>query len=324
MYSRIVVLDGYTLNPGDISWGAFEALGELTVHDRTPADAVAQRAAGAPVVLTNKTALDGPTLAKLPALRYIGVLATGYNVVDVPAAHAQGIAVTNVPAYSTESVAQHGIGLMLELARRTGQHAQAVRDGHWSTAEDFCFALGPVIELNSRTLGIIGLGRIGLATARIAAAMGMKIIAFSRSGGKGRDLQGLDITFVSLEELLATADVVSLHSPLSPQTHHLINADRLAMMKPTAFIINTARGQLIDNQALADALNDGRIAGAGLDVLDVEPPAADNPLITAANCVITPHLGWYALEARQRLMAVAAANLKAYLDGQPQNVVKPA
>jgi len=323
MSTRIVVLDGYTLNPGDISWAGFEQLGKLEVHDRTSASQVVQRASGAQMVLTNKVPLPGDVQAKLPDLKYIGVLATGYNVVDINAASQHGITVTNVPAYSTQSVAQHGIALLLELARRIGQHAAAVREGQWSKSADFCFSLGPITELTDKTFGVIGLGKIGIATARIAAAMGMKIIAASVSGAGAREVPGLDVTFVSLDELFASSDVISLHCPLSPKTEKLINADRLSKMKRSAFLINTARGQLIDNHALADALNAGRIAGAGLDVLDIEPPPADNPLINAKNCIITPHLAWYSLEARTRLMDIASSNVKAWLAGSPVNVVNP-
>jgi glycerate dehydrogenase len=323
MAIRIVVLDGYTLNPGDISWAGFEKLGQLEVHDRTPASQIVERAASAQVVLTNKVPLNADSLSKLPDLKYIGVLATGYNVIDIAAAHQRGVTVTNVPAYSTESVAQHGISLLLELARRTGQHAQAVREGQWSKSADFCFALGPITELSGKTFGVVGMGKIGIATARIAAAMGMKIIAASVSGAGPRPVPGLDVSFVSLDELFATSDVVSLHCPLTPKTDKLINADRIAKMKPSAFLVNTARGQLIDNQALADALNQGRLAGAGLDVLDIEPPPASNPLIGAKNCVITPHLAWYSIEARIRLMQIATSNLEAYLAGKPVNVIKP-
>lgn len=323
MSTSIVVLDGHTLNPGDISWNAFKAQGNIIVNERTPVDQIVQRVGEATCVLTNKVPLSAGTLAKLPKLKYIGVLATGYNVIDINAAAAQGITVTNVPSYSSDAVGQHAMGLLLELARKIGQHAAAVRQGQWSTSQDFCFSLGPIVELNGKTLGVIGLGRIGLSFAKIAAAMGMKIIAASSSGRTDRDTQGVDVTWVSQDELFAQSDVISLHCPLTPTTEHLINAARLATMKPSAFLINTARGQLIDNQALADALNAGRLAGAGLDVLDQEPPPASNPLIGAKNCVTTPHLAWYAKESRARLMDIAASNLKAYLDGKPVNVIKP-
>lgn len=321
MSTPIVVLDGHTLNPGDLSWQPLEKLGSVTVHDRTPADQIVARAKDATIVFTNKVPLAADTLAQLPRLKYIGVLATGYNVVDIKAAAARGITVTNIPAYGTLSVAQHAMGLLLELTRRIGLHSRAVAQGQWSASKDFCFSLAPLTELNGKTMGILGLGRIGLSFARIAQAMDMKIIAASLSGRTDRDTDGVDVSWVSLDELFAQCDVLSLHCPLTPQTEHLVNQDRLSQMKPTAFILNTARGQLIDNQALADALNHGRIAGAGLDVLDVEPPPADNPLIGAKNCVITPHLAWYAQESRQRLMGIAASNLEAFMQGKPVNVV---
>lgn len=325
MSTSIVALDGHTLNPGDISWAKFKALGNLTVHERTPNDTneIVKRIGDASCVLTNKVPLSADTLSKLPGLKYIGVLATGYNVIDVTKASAQNVTVANVPTYSSDAVGQHAMGLLLELARKIGMHSQAVSQGQWSTSPDFCFSLGPIVELNGKTLGVIGLGRIGLSFAKIAAAMGMKIIAASSSGRTDRDTQGVDVTWVSQDELFAQSDVITLHCPLTPSTEHLVNAKRLATVKPSAFLINTARGQLIDNQALTDALNQGKLAGAGLDVLDQEPPPADNPLLNAKNCVITPHLAWYAKESRARLMDIAANNLKAFLDGSPVNVIKP-
>lgn len=323
MSSKIVVLDGFTLNPGDLSWQPLQSLGDLTVHDRTPADQIVARAKDAPIIFTNKVPLTAETLAQLPNLRYIGVLATGYNVVDINAAAQRGVTVTNIPTYGTLSVAQHAMGLLLELTRQTGLHSRAVAKGQWSQSKDFCFSLAPMFELNDKTLGVLGLGRIGLAFAKIAQAMEMNIIAASLSGKTDRDTQGVNITWVSMDELFTQADVLSLHCPLSPRTEKIINAQRLAQMKQSAYIINTARGQLIDNHALADALNESRIAGAGLDVLDTEPPAPDNPLIGARNCVITPHLAWYARESRQRLMGIAASNLQAFLQGKPVNIVAP-
>jgi glycerate dehydrogenase len=325
MSTSIVVLDGYTLNPGDLSWKSFEQQGNLTVHERTPADQIIARAKDAPAVLTNKAPLSAATLRQLPELKYIGVLATGYNIVDIQAAAEQGVTVTNVPSYSSESVAQHAMALLLELARGIGLHSQAVRDGQWGASKDFCFSLSPIVELNGKTMGIIGLGRIGVALGKIAAAMGMNIIATSSSGRTAKHVDGLPVKWVQMDELFKQSDVISLHCPLTPQTEHLVNAPRLAMMKPTAFVLNTARGQLIDNQALADALKQGRLAGAGLDVLASEPPDPKDPktnaLIEAPNCVITPHLAWYARESRQRLMSIASDNLKAFLAGQPQNVI---
>ncbi|MEE9211723.1 MAG: D-2-hydroxyacid dehydrogenase [Phycisphaeraceae bacterium] len=321
MARRIVVLDGYTLNPGDIDWGPFEAIGQVTVHDRTADDQIVCRAAGAACVLTNKTPLSAHMLAQLPQLRYIGVLATGYNIVDVEAANQRNIVVTNVPTYGTDSVAQHATALLLELARRVSIHNRAVHEGKWSTSADWCFALAPITELTGLTLGVVGLGRIGLAVARIAAAMGMNIIAFDTHQLSPNELDGLQIEYKSIDEVFSESDAISLHCPLTDQTHHLVNAERLAMMKPTAVLINTSRGPLVDNDALARALRDGTIGGAGLDVLDVEPPAADNPLIGLPNCIITPHLAWYAQAARKRLMNIAAENLKAFVRGNPINVV---
>ncbi len=320
MSTRIVCVDGFTLNPGDLSWQPFEALGALSVYDRSTPAEVLTRAAGASCVLTNKVPFDAATIAALPDLRYIGVLATGYNIIDTAAADARGIVVTNVPAYSTDSVAQHTISLLLELARRNAVHDEAVRRGQWATCPDFCFALTPIVELTGKTLGIVGLGQIGLAVARIAAAMGMRIAAFSRNPERV-DTAGLDVTFLPLAELFTQSDVLSLHCPLTDETRHVVNAERLATMKPTAFIVNTSRGPLIDERALAEALRSGRIAGAALDVLSQEPPSTDHPLVGAPNCIITPHIAWYAREARQRLMTLAAANLQAFLADQPMNIV---
>jgi glycerate dehydrogenase len=317
----IVVLDGYTLNPGDLSWQGLEALGRLTVYDRTPPEQILERAAGAPILLTNKAPLTAETIAALPELKYIGVLATGYNVVDIKAAKARGIPVCNIPTYGTETVAQHAASLMLELARHTAEHARAVAAGQWVTAPDWCFTVAPVIELNGRTLGVVGLGRIGLALARIAQAIGMRILAHDAYQMSAAQLGGVAAEYVSLDRVFAESDVVSLHCPLTAETERLVNAARLKTMKRTAFLINTSRGPLVDNAALADALRQGVIAGAALDVLDVEPPPADNPLLTAPNCLITPHVAWYARESRQRLLDMAIDNLRAFQEGSPRNVV---
>ncbi|MBF0244898.1 MAG: D-2-hydroxyacid dehydrogenase, partial [Planctomycetes bacterium] len=284
---KIVVLDGATANPGDLSWAGLESQGELTVYDRTPPEAVLERAAGAEVLLTNKTVLKKETLAALPKLRYIGVLATGTNVIDLAAANAQNIVVTNVPAYSTMSVAQQVFALLLELTNRVGRHDTAVHEGAWVRSEDFCFTRSPLIELDGLTLGIVGLGTIGRAVAGIGAAFGMTVIASSRSS---RSIPG--IAMVDRDTLFAEADVVSLHCPLTEETRGMINQTSLDLMKSTAFLINTGRGPLVDEPALAGALKDGVIAGAGLDVLSAEPPAAVNPLLNAPNCVITPHIAW--------------------------------
>lgn len=321
MTDRIVILDGHTLNPGDLDWAPFESLGSLEVHARTPEPQIVARAAGAPCVLTNKTSLSRATLAALPALRYIGVLATGYNIVDVAAARERNIVVTNVPTYGTDSVAQHTAALLLELARGIGTHDRAVKSGEWSRSVDWCFARTPIIELAGRTLGLVGTGRIALAFARIAAAMGMRLVAHNpRWPGRDR-LAGLEIEPLALDALFRRADVVSLHCPLTADNRHLVNAARLALMQPHAFLINTSRGLLVDNDALAAALREGQIAGAALDVLDVEPPPADNPLLTAPNCLVTPHIAWYAIEARRRLLQTAADNLAAFLQGREVNRV---
>jgi len=321
MMDRIVVLDGYTLNPGDISWSGFDQFGEVIVHDRTPADAIIERGSGARYVLTNKTPLRAEALAALPDLAYIGVLATGYNVVDVAAAAARGIVVTNVPTYGTDSVAQHATALLLELVRRPALHAAAVREGAWSESVDWCFTLAPIEELSGKTLGVVGIGRIGRTFARICSAMGMRVIAHDEFPPGADALGGLEVEFTDVDTLFSRADVVTLHCPLTPATERLVNAERLALMKPTAYVLNTSRGPLVDSRALADALAAGTIAGAGLDVLDEEPPPATNPLLGAPNCFITPHIAWYAKASRQRLMDTAVENLRAFVQGEPVNTV---
>ncbi len=321
MAARIVVLDGYTLNPGDLSWSDLDQFGDVVVHDRTPATAVVERAAGFRFALTNKTPFSGETLAQLPDLHYVGVLATGYDVVDLTAAKARGIVVTNVPTYGTDSVAQHATALLLELVRQPALHAAAVRSGAWSESGDWCFPLAPITELSGKVLGIVGIGRIGRALARIGAAMGMSIIAYDEYPPDAEALAGLAVEFVEMDDLFRRADAISLHCPLTPATEHLVNVERLGLMKPGAVLLNTSRGPLVDNQALAAALHAGQIGGAGLDVLDVEPPPPDNPLLQAPNCIITPHVAWYAQAARQRLMDVAVSNLGAFLAGAPVNTV---
>lgn len=318
---KIVVLDGYTLNPGDLSWEQFKALGEFETHDRTPQTQTVERARDAEIVLTNKTVLDRAVIAALPRLRYIGVLATGYNVVDIETARERGIPVCNVPEYGTANVAQAVFALLLELTNHTGHHSQTVREGRWTAATDFCYWDFPLVELNGLTLGIVGYGRIGRAVARIGCAFGMKVLVLDASATR---VSSAEVRFVGLDTLFRESDVVSLHCPLTQQTKELINAARLAQMKPTAFLINTARGGLVNEAALADALNHDRLAGAGLDVLSIEPPPADNPLLRAKNCIITPHIAWATRDARARLMQVAADNLRAWLQGRPQNVVNAA
>ena len=314
---KLVVLDGQALNPGDLSWEGLAQCGELTVYARTAAGDVPARAAGAGVVLTNKVVLGAAEMAALPDLRYIGVLATGVNVVDLAAAKARGIVVTNVPAYGAPSVAQHVFALLLELARGVGRHADLVRAGDWCRSEDFAFWVSPQMELSGKTLGIVGFGGIGRAVARIALAFDMRVLVHTRTP----DPEAAEVEFVTLDRLFAEADVVSLHCPLTAETRRLVDAGRLARMKPSAFLINTGRGPLIDEAALADALRKGVIAGAGLDVLTEEPPPTDNPLLAAPNCLITPHLAWATLAARQRLMQTVTDNVRAFLDGRPQNQV---
>lgn len=316
---EIVVLDGYTLNPGDLGWDAFLELAPISVYDRTPPELVPERIAGAELVLTNKTPLPAEVLRRSPRLRYIGVLATGYNIVDVEAARERGITVTNVPTYGTASVAQFAFALLLELCHHVGLHSDAVRAGEWSASSDWCFWKAPLAELAGKTMGIVGYGRIGRQAAAIADAMGMRVIAHDALRMDPPAYAGF--RWASLEELLAASDVVSLHCPLFPETQGMINRERLRLMKPTAFLLNTSRGPLVVDQDLADALNDSRLAGAGVDVLSLEPPPNGNPLLAAKNCIVTPHIAWATREARTRLMEAAAANLAAFLGGRPRNVV---
>ena len=311
---KIVVLDGYTNNPGDISWAPIEAVGSLTVHDRSAPDEIVPRVAGADVVLTNKAVVGREVIEALPDLKYIGVLATGYNCVDTAAARARGIPVCNVPEYSTPNVVQATFALLLELTNHVGHHAATVRAGRWSACPDFCYWDGDLVELAGLTLGIVGYGRIGQGVAAVGRAFGMKILAHRRSPGG-------DPECVDLETVLRESDVVSLHCPLTPDTKELIDARRIALMKPSAFLLNTARGALVNEADLAAALNAGRLAGAGLDVLTVEPPPASNPLLTARNCIITPHVAWATRNARRRLIEITAGNLRAFAAGTPRNVV---
>ncbi|MBN1676702.1 MAG: D-2-hydroxyacid dehydrogenase [Kiritimatiellae bacterium] len=315
---KIVVLDGYRLNPGDLSWDGLHALGECTVHDRTPADQTVARAAGAEIVLTNKTVLSKEILDRLPALKYIGVLATGYNVVDVEAARARGIPVTNAPEYATQAVAQMVFAHLLNLAHRIGDHARGVAEGKWTNCPDFCYWDFPLVEFEGLTLGIVGIGRIGRAVAALGRAFGMRVIACDAFPP---DPVPDGITMTDLDALFRQSDAISLHCPLTDETRGLVNAERLALMKETAFLVNTSRGPLVDGRALADALNNGRIAGAGLDVLEVEPPPADSPLFTARNGYVTPHIAWATRAARQRLLNTVVANVRAFLAGEPVNVV---
>ena len=315
---KIIVLDGYGLNPGDLNWESFESLGELTVYDRTSPSELMERAAGAEVLVTNKTLITAENMAALPELKYIGVLATGYNVVDIDAAKARGIVVTNIPAYSTASVAQMVFAHILNITQRVGYYADENKQGRWTKNADFCYWDTQLVELQGKKMGIVGFGNIGQATARIAQAFGMEVCVYS---SKPQFVLPSGIKKMDLDELFAECDVISLHCPLTPDTKEMVNADRLSKMKSNAILINTGRGPLINEQDLADALNEGRIAAAGLDVLSVEPSVEGNPLLAARNCFITPHIAWATLEARTRLMEIAVQNLKSYLNGQIINNV---
>ena len=318
MSIKIVVLDGYTLNPGDLDWKEISALGELKVYDRTAPGDIIERASGADALFTNKVVLTREIMANLPGLKFIGVLATGYNVVDTEAAREAGIVVTNIPAYSTQSVAQLAFAHILNFARQVDLHAHQVREGIWTGHRDFCFWSTPQVELTDKVLGIIGFGRIGQAIAKIGDAMGMKVIF--QNHRKKEDIP-LYAKQVSLDELLRSSDYISINCPLTEDNRGFINKVTLSLMKQDAFLVNTGRGPLINEQDLADALNSGKIAGAGLDVLSVEPAVEGNPLLTARNCYITPHIAWATREARVRLMDVAASNLKSFVQGNPVNKV---
>lgn len=317
---KIVVLDGYCTNPGDLSWSALKNIGDVEIFDRTAPDEVLVRTTGADAVFTNKTALPGSLLNQLPKLKYIGVLATGYNIVDLPAARERGITVTNIPSYGTHSVGQHAIALLLELTNQVALHSAATCQGEWSANPDWSFTRSPLMELAGKEFGVVGFGRIGQQTARIAHALGMKIKAYDHNMNK--DPKDYPFTWISLKGLLEECDVVSLHCPLVEDTRGIINAQTLKRMKPTALLLNTSRGPLIDEQALADALNQQQIAGAGLDVLNEEPPVSGSPLFSAKNCIITPHNAWATKEARERLLSLAIDNLQSWVNGHPQNVVR--
>lgn len=316
---KIVVLDGYTENPGDLSWSGFEALGELIVYERTPAHQIVERIGDAQAVIVNKTPITRETLKACPSIVYIGVLATGYNVVDVQAAKEKEIIVTNIPTYGTAAVAQFVFALLLEICHHVQTHSDAVYDGDWSRCLDFCFWNHPLIELSGKTLGVIGFGRIGRNVAAIAGAFGMKVLAYDQHMGEHTDLA----EYVPLEELYARSDVISLHCPLLPSTQGMINKDSIAGMKDGVILINTSRGPLIAEQDLADALDAGKVYGAGLDVVSTEPILPDNPLLKAKNCFITPHIAWAPLESRARLMDIAVDNLKNFQQGTPSCVVNP-
>ena len=314
---KICVLDGYTLNPGDLSWDALRELGECVIYDRSLPSDVVGRAAGADVVITNKAVVGEGEFAALRGLRFIGVTATGFNVVSIAAARAHGVVVSNVPGYGTRSVAQHVFALILELSQRVGAHSDGARGEGWASAKDWCFWNGPLVELDGLTLGIVGYGAIGAAVGEIGAAFGMKVVATKSS----RRAKPVYVEEGTVDEIFSRSDVVSLHCPLTDETKNLVYAGRLASMKASAFLINTARGPLVDEAALASALNEGRLAGAGLDVLSQEPPSVGNPLLTARNCVVTPHIAWATRAARSRLMDATVGNVRDFLAGVPQNVV---
>ena len=315
---KIVVLDGYTENPGDLSWNGLESLGELTVYDRTQSDEIAARIRGAGAVYVNKVALDRETIFSAPDLKFIGVLATGYNVVDIAAARERGIAVCNIPTYGTAAVGQFAIAMLLEICHHVAHHSDAVHAGRWEQNADWCFWDYTLIELAGKTMGIIGFGRIGQTTGRIARALGMNVIAYDEyESGAGRALA----EYTALDALFARSDVIALHCPLLPSTQGIINRENIAKMKDGVIILNNARGPLIVEQDLADALNSGKVYAAGLDVVSTEPIRGDNPLLKAKNCLITPHISWAPKESRQRLMEIAADNLRRFLEGSPVNVV---
>ena len=317
---KIVILDGYTENPGDLSWEGFEQLGTLTVYDRTPADKIIERIGDADAVITNKTPITAETLAACPNVRYIGVLATGYNVVDTVAAKERGIPVCNIPTYGTYSVAQFAMALLLGICHHVEAHSDTVKAGDWTKCPDFCYWNSPLIELHGKTIGLIGFGRIGQIKGQMAKAMGMNVLAYDEYQSEEGKKIG---EYVSLDELLAKSDVISLHCPLFPSTEGIINKDNIAKMKDGVIIINTSRGPLIVEQDLADALNSGKVYAAGVDVVSKEPIEATNPLLSAKNCIITPHIAWAPIEARGRLMNIAVDNLAGFIKGEPINVVNP-
>lgn len=315
---KIVILDAYTVNPGDLSWEDLETLADIEIYDRTQPDEIVTRCRGAEIVLTNKVVLNAEVLNMLPRLQYIGVLATGYNVVDLEQATRQNIVVTNIPAYSTESVAQMVFAHILNIVSRADYYAVENRHGRWSESPDFCYLDHNLFELYGKKIGIIGLGHTGMATARIALGFGLKVLAFT---SKDEDLLPDGIRKADIDDIFEECDIVSLHCPLTNDTHHLVNKERLVQMKPSAILINTGRGPLVNDQELAEALNDEEIAAYGADVLTIEPAKSDNPLLTAKNCYLTPHIAWATKEARQRLINICTDNIRAFIEGDPINVV---
>jgi len=316
---KIVVLDGYTLNPGDLTWGRLEKIGELTVYDRTPANQIIERIGDAEIIFTNKTPLTRDTFDQVPKVKFVGVLATGYNVVDGEAAKEKGIVVTNIPTYGTSAVAQFTFALLLEMCHHVWDHSQEVKKGAWTNCQDFCFWNYPLIELAGKTMGIIGFGRIGQATAKIAQALGMKVLAYDNY--QDSKLVSDSLKYAGLDELLANSDVISLHCPLIDNTVGIINQNTIAKMKDGVKIINTSRGPLIVEKDLAEALNSGKVSGAAVDVVSTEPAKMDNPLLSAKNCIVTPHIAWAPKESRERLMNIAVVNLEQFLKGDLVNVV---
>ena len=317
---KIVVLDGHALNPGDLTWDGFKRFGELVVHDRTSQNEILQRAFGAEVLLTNKTPIRENVINQLPQLKFIGVLATGYNIIDIEAANRKGVIVSNIPDYGSSSVAQLAFALLLELCHHVQRHSDAVREGKWAASKDWCFWDYPLVELAGKTMGIVGFGNIGQKVGDIATAFGMNLLGAARN--KSDQSHRKNFRWTEIPQLLEQSDVVSIHCPLTPETKGLINSKSLRTMKKSAFLLNTSRGPIIVDEDLAEALHQNVIAGAGIDVLSVEPPQKDNPLFTAKNCVITPHIAWATKEARTRLMDMAVANLSAFVAGKPQHVVR--
>lgn len=316
---KIVVLDGYTLNPGDLSWDSLKKLGTLTVYDRTEEEKAAKRIGDAELIFTNKTPVSNKTMEACPNLKFIGVLATGYNVVDIEAASKRGITVTNIPSYATDAVAQYVFALLLELCHHVGEHSDSVKAGDWERSRDFCYWNEPLIELHGKTMGIVGFGRIGQKTAQIANAFGMNVLVFTPHPDKNQE--SVHLKFVLLEELLKKSDVISLHCPLTPQSEKIINKETILKMKPHVMIINTSRGPLINEQDLYEALVSGKVSGAAVDVVSSEPIRSENPLLNAPNIILTPHIAWAPKEARERLMNTAVSNLESYLRGEPVNIV---
>lgn len=315
---KIVMLDAYTTNPGDLSWDFMKNFGEVTIYDRTPSDKIIERSKDADIIVTNKTPVTKEIIDILPNLKFIALMSTGYNIVDYMYLKEKGIPVSNIPSYSTDAVAQLVMSFLLELTMNVGLHSQSVKSGDWANNEDFCYWKTPLTELSGKTMGIFGFGRIGKAVAERAKAFGMNVISYTpRLYGNEPDY----IKFVSLDEMLKNADAVSMHCPLTPETEGIVNEEFISKMKDNAYFINTSRGTVVNEKALADALNSGKLGGAGLDVLSTEPPKADNPLLSAKNCFITPHIAWAAFETRERLVEILEENIKAFINGKPQNVV---